>query len=325
MSKKSILESINLELVFEAPSDDIISKLQGMGYSEFKRDNGVTASVFVPGPERRAVLQKLLAALPGATFNPTLGGSSLGGIEYEGGKIRIRPQGKTGNASAGLGNESYLIETLNSYIKQGIKTIEFIGANGRMLQINSPVVAHETGRKVANRSKSDVDIEDASGRMFPISLKMANADQWESADSYYGRNVPAVVNALVDMGKLELLDTGKNTPKGAPIKKLSKEIAKRCSDQEATDVVFGSDILGKGAVVVQTFADADFKVVNTTLQINCKIVIFKLSDIPADHFPYFLIRNNASRNAKGGIPGLRALVVTSKRANQGSNRVVIED
>ena len=320
-----LLESIDIELMFEAPSDDIITKLQGLGYTEFKKDSGVTASVYVPAAERTSTIKRIVAELPGATYNPSMAGSSLGGIEYDGGKIRIRPKGKTGMASAGLGNEAALMSALNSYLEQGITEFEFVGGNGRMFVIQDVVAVHDTGRKVNKRSKSDVEIEDAKGKRHPISIKMASAAAWESADSYYGKNVPSIVSKLVSMKKLEVLDTGLTNNAGAPINKLSKEIAKRATTAEATDVVFGNDMLGNGPVVIQTFTDADFKIVNNAVRISCKYVIFKVADIPEDHYPYFLIRNDKTRrNPKDGMPGVRVLAVTASRALQGSNRVVIQ-
>ncbi len=79
--------------------------------------------------------------------------------------------------------------------------------------------------------------------------------------------------------------------------------------REIRDVVFGADIYGKGAVIVQRFRSDnftwDFK--RDVLVVRCKEVIITEHDVKGNHAVYFQIRNERGRNPKHLQKGLRAM------------------
>lgn len=86
-----------LERLNESASDDILDALKRTKYKDAVRETGTTVVVYVPSAERKETLQSILLLLPGSVHNKAMAGSSLGGIEYMGGKILIKPaefQGK---------------------------------------------------------------------------------------------------------------------------------------------------------------------------------------------------------------------------------------
>jgi hypothetical protein len=88
--------------------------------------------------------------------------------------------------------------------------------------------------------------------------------------------------------------------------------------REREAVVFGSDILNKGFVVVRTFRGSDFKVIDNgdTLEIKVTKIIDKMSDLKGKYGIYFLIRNDASRKGSKIRPGIRVLAVQATRINK---------
>lgn len=293
----------------ESPSDIIISALQQLGYEDVRQDNSSTVSLYVPGRERISAVQNITAQLQGARYDPNMPGSSIGGVFYAGGRIRIRPAGGSGEKSAGLDNEKHLINTINRFVEQvGPLTLTFKGSNNKEITVRMVTQAISAGKDTAGRKKSDVNIM-SNGRLLPISIKKKNAEYWESADTLFGQEADQIVSALLKRDKIKLTKIGKFTPDGREKVTIKPEVAIKASDAQSVDIVFGSDILaGHGAVVKDTFSDEHYTLKDDHLTVTADLVITEPKDIPDEMQVYFLIRNDSSRNRPGSdYPGLRVL------------------
>jgi hypothetical protein len=299
------------EFIFEktSVSDTIVSALAQLGYKDVRRDSGNTVSVYVPSAERINTIKIISSALNGAEYNPNMPGSSIGGILYLGGKIKVKPAGGAGIQSAGLENEQHLIDTINKFVNQvGPLTLTFIGDNGSKVTAKNVTQAIGVGKDIASRKKSDVNVM-SNGKLLPISIKKSNAEYWESADTFFGDQADQIVDKLTASGAVTLTPIEKQTPDGRQKVSIKPEVAVKATDEQSLDVVFGSDILaGGGAVVKDTFSDEHYTLKGNHLTVTADLVIAKPEDIPENMKVYFLIRNDSSRNRPGSkYPGLRVL------------------
>lgn len=303
------------EFIVESPADDIISDLKKIGFEEPIRDSGKTVSLRVTG-DRKQVIKDLVSKLPGSTYDPSAGSSSLGGIKFRDGLIVIKPAGKGGSESAGLKNEQHLINKINEFVKQyGPLDVTFVGDNGRRVTANGVTQALSTGKNTRGRKKSDVHLM-SDGNSIPISIKKRNAEYWESADSLFGKEADSIVDRLVSAGTVKLIPTDKVRPgDNAQKVKISPEVAIKATPEQTEDVVFGKDILaGNGAVVKETFEDEHYTLNGNKLFVTCDLVILEPEDIPGNLQVYFIIRNDSTRNRPGSkYPGLRVLATYATR------------
>ena len=306
------------EFLFEkAPvADEIFNTLSNLGFQNLKKNSGNTVSVYVPIQTRQQTIKDIVANLPGAVYDPNLPGSSIGGIRFADGKIRIRPLKGPGYQGGGLDNEQHLIDTINKFVKEvGPLKLTFIGDNGKNVSANGVTQAIGAGKDTKGRKKSDVNIV-SNEKIVPISIKKSNAEYWESADTLYGNNADKIVDVLVANGEVTLTPTGKQTPDGRQKVSIKPEVAVKASPEETLDVVFGSDILqGGGGVVKDTFTDEHYTLKGNHLFVTADLVITAPEDIPENLQVYFLIRNDSTRNRPGSkYPGLRVFGSYAKRA-----------
>lgn len=308
------------EILTEAATvDEIQAQLQNIGLDNVERKNSKRLIVYVTRQERSATIKVLLDRLPGANYNKAMPGSSLGGIEYNGVAIMVKPKGGTGVQSAGLSNEKHLVDTINRFVDEvGPLIVTFVGDNGRSITARNVTSAASTGADSTNRSKSDVVLF-SDNKPIPLSLKKSNAEYWESADTLWGSRADALVKQLADAGKIRLEPIGKQRAgDGAEFVKIKPEVAVQATAEETMKVVFGNDILnGHGAVVKQTFEDEHYRLEGNHLSVTADLVIVKPEDIPENLMVYWLIRNDSSRNRpKHKYPGLRILATYASRLNK---------
>lgn len=309
-----LLESEHVEFMFEAPADDIIADLDQTDYSEYIRVNGKRVALVVPMSQRQKAIQDLIALFPEAEYDPAMSGSSLGGIKYKGGAIQVKPTGKQGNNSAGVANEIEMINILSDMTTDyDVFTVRFIDPEGKTFEINDAIGIEHAGKDTAGRQKADVRILTKKGK-HPISIKKLNAEMWESADSYYGAKAKKLLDKLADEGKVSLEPIGKQNRAGEEFVKVSPEVAVEPTKDEALDVIFGADIELDGAVIFQTFMPQHFVRADDIITIEAEAIIQKLDDVPRSHMMVWLIRNDSTRNPKGGIPGIRITAATQTRA-----------
>ena len=217
--------------------------------------------------------------------------------------------------SAGIENENSFIYGINRICQvtqnpEGIN-IRFIGSNGVTFECKGIKGAIGVGLDTSNRKKADVILQ--GDKDYPISLKQRNAQYWESADSYAGRTAKRVINKAIKEGKTNLVPIG-----DGDILKLTKELSYKANKRQVRQVVFGSDILGKGCIIHETFTrDIRYTVSKSGwIEIKVSKVFKKTSDVENDptHAVWFLIRNDRTRNSRAlGIHGLRILATYASR------------
>jgi len=321
----NLIESTHIEFIFEAPADDILTGLESTPFDSSIRKTANTVHVLVPIAQRQTAIRQILSILPGAKYNPSMAGSSLGGIEYQGGKIIVKPSGKQGEGSAGVANESELIRILQEMSSQfETFTVEFRAPDGNTFKIENAIGIEHSGKVTKGRLKGDIQIV-TNNKKHPISIKKINAEMWESADTYYGAKAAEIITKLSKDGLIELTPIGKTDPQGNEYVKITPEVVVEPTAEEVENVVFGEDIktLG-GAVIIQTFAPQHFTQEGDVISIECEAIIRSEKDIPNSHLMYWLIRNDSTRPSKYGYPGLRIIAAVQTRAfgKRGDKNVV---
>ena len=308
--------------IFESSSaEDVLGTLEKLGYSNIKTMSSRRFAVLIDGPAsaRTQALQKITNALKsaGAVWDkkPT-SVSSMGMIKVGDISILAKPAKRQGNQSAGLGNESILVDRVNAHVSEfGPVNIMFKGPGAGKFSVPGVTEAVSAGADTAGRKKSDVNLMTSSGSV-PVSLKQDNACYWESADSFYGQKAADKIDELLATGEIEMIDKG-------GYYNISPNIAVPATPEETTDSVFGSDLLGKGAVIKKTFTDTDFSYdeAKNTLVIDSTYIITDLSHVTGDYSVWFLIRNDKTRKSVPGWPGIRVLAAYEKRCNKNVKRV----
>lgn len=320
--------------------DELKKVLTKLGYGDIKEAGSkLTVLVQIPDGQKKvefrvAVLKEILNSLkakmpanrPSYSNDASLK-SSIGGIVFANSPIHIvvKDSGKQGDKSAGVANEIELGSLIQSVIdKYQSANVTFTDERGKSLSIKDAVEVDLAGRETVGRRKADVVIKSATSRL-PISIKKVNADMWESADSLFGQRAREVINKLVKQGVVKLIKV--KELKGKPVYKLSKEIVMEPTEEEAMQAIFGSDINPEGGIVIQTFKPEHFKQDGNNIDVDAHAVIIAKDDIPESHVMYWILRNDETRNSKSlGIPGIRPLGVTAKRAlGKGDKDVIVVD
>jgi|Laugresbdmm110dd_1035094.scaffolds.fasta_scaffold22883_3 hypothetical protein len=310
---------------------EIELKLRKLGYTNFKNKTSNRISIVVDG-DRSAVLRKVAEIFKdqGAIYNPNYqtpvvngrGGNQLSsvGVVKIGDKIVFtRPLSKQGNKSAGVASEISFVNGVNKYLDTGygaFHTITVIfNGSGRTIVVDNVLIAEYVGSKTSDGKKSDVNLIRLNAPTFKISLKKSNAQIWESARSSYGFKASSIMDSLEKSGDIKLIRTGTQVKFGPGI----TGVAIPTSDSEKTDFIFGSDILGNGAVVKQTFLGDNHFIWNEEkliLTVNCLKLYDSLSQIKySNEDPFILIRTGSDRSLDGSeyYKGLRVQAVYKSR------------
>lgn len=318
----------------------VLAALAKLGYSGEKvkeQGNKVFILVEVPEGEKNKgeyrsqimldLIQKLATLLPGSQPRHVTGSGmgSKGGIMFNNSPILVgvKEAAVQGGGSSGKANEENLRSLIQILIMEyGSINLTFVDKLGKKLSITKCNDVIDASMQVQNRQKADLIFKSASGQL-PISLKQVSADQWESADSLFGAKAKKIIEKLVKQKVVHLQQYTESD--GRKYFKLSKEIVVEPTQQETMDAIFGSDLLNKGGVVVQTFAEHHFSYDKNNITVECDYIIKKKEDIPTSHLMVWLIRNNTSRN--NPLPGLRTLGVTLTRGigTKGTKDVVLVD
>jgi len=289
--------------------DTLIKYLGTIGYKDIKKKDARSIMVLT-NENRTTVFTNLVNQLGGKKNANRSFGGSLGHIDVGTFRIAVKPLSKQGTASAGVANETNLVQAINFMINQyGILNILFTDGKHKYL-IKEAKIAKRVGEDTAGRKKSDLNIQDSRGKLFPISLKKDNAEYWESADSFWRANAQHFLDKAVKEGRVKV----DSLPGG--VIKITPNIGIEATTQESKDVIFGTDILpNKGAVVTRTFEGDDFRYTgeDNTLTIEVSSVITKLSEVPDSKTVWFLIRNDSTRKSIPGYPGTRALAAYKSR------------
>lgn len=290
-------------------SDDCIHILKNEGYQNFKKLSSKRFAV-LHDEDRINFLVKALSLFPDAAFVESTKISSIGHVLINSRVIMLSKLfEKQGTKSAGIENELRLVNNIKNHLKLNkILDIKFFSGNEIFLIKDVTGVTH-SGKKTKKRSKSDIIIKTKSGNV-PISVKMSSAENWESADSYYKDKANKIIKSLYDDKKIAVYDY-------KDVKRITKSIGIRATPEEIKDVIFGDDILGKGAVIKQTFFKQHFEYIENKnlLMIYSELIIRTPSDVPSELEPWFLIRNDSTRRALM-FRGIRVLATYKSRINK---------
>jgi hypothetical protein len=304
--------------------NSIVSVLKAAGFNQIKDTEGskITILTDVPdgankGEHRKEVMRTALGALSKqlAPYNPQHATDrkfgSLGGIVFDNSPfyVLVKDTAKQGAGSAGKLNEENLRSMLQILIMEyGEINVTFVDSRGKKLSIQNCNSVVDASMTVTDRQKADLILSNKNGKSLPISLKKVDADMWESADSLFGERAKQIIAKLRKEGAIKL---NQLSDKSGTFYQLQKEIVVEPTQEETMNAIFGSDLLNKGGVVVQTFKDENFRQEGPNLMIECEYVIQRKEDIPTSHLMVWLIRNNRERN--NPLPGLRTLGVTLTR------------
>lgn len=296
--------------------DQVITNLSKLGYNNILRKSSKRINVLVD-ENRVKVLEKIAKELGGTYDKKPTATSSVGVTIVDGISIYAKPASKQGKGSAGLDNEDILIDVINQYTKTGPINIVFKDDknNREVLKIIGANKVKGVGTDTVGRKKADVILIDHKNTQYPISIKKDNAETWESADKYFGKEAEKIVDNLVSKGTVRVVNQGSYVT-------LEPNVAVKATQKEKKDVIFGSDILPNGFVLTRTFSEGDFTLEDSNLIITVSNIITNLNNVPENKDVYFLIRNDKTRRSVRKYPGLRVLAVYKKRLN---NNVKIVD
>ena len=332
------IDNLLVESITTLSKEEVKAVLDKAGLENTLNGNKFTVLIEIPkggesGAQRKQVMQDLLNTMK-LTFpkngvfhdmSRTLG--SVGGVGFTSSPIRIMVKDKktTGGGSSGKLNEENLRSMLQLLIME-YKTINvtFIDRHGKKLTIKNCSEVMDASVDVGKpdeRKKADIVLTSDSGSL-PVSLKQLNAAQWESADSSFGEKARGILQKLQ---KDKVIKLNKHINGDDIYYSLPKEIVIEPTLEETMNAIFGTDLLNKGGVVIQTFKDEHFKIEEDEVTIQCEHVIKSKADIPEAHLMVWLIRNAKARN--NPLPGLRTVGVTLTRGigESGLKDVILVD
>jgi hypothetical protein len=297
----------------------LFRELKMMGFSDIKELSSTRFALLVAGNGTRLnslkTVQNRLEKKFDVKYDRSTSLSSIGHLVIENKfLLTAKPKSRQGSASAGLDNEIMLVQEINNAVAESSKnTITIVFRHGNTkFELKGVTKAVGAGADTAGRKKSDVNIF-SNNKPIPISLKKDNAENWESADSYWGATARKFIDYAVEKKQARLVQDGN-------IYKLEPNLAVKADMKEKENVVFGSDILPlRGAVIKRTFQKEDFKydAKTDTLTISVSEIMRTLSDVHGPSDVWFLIRNDKTRLGSSiGYAGLRVLAVYQTRVNQ---------
>lgn len=293
--------------------ETLITTLADIGYKDVKKITDKKVAVLTD-KNRVTTLEDIQVKLKGQYDNTPSSESSVGRVRIQQFQILAKPAGKQGKASAGVGNEDFLVDYINEVAKTGAINVVFKSPNKTYI-VNGCKHATSVGTDTAGRKKADVLLHDINGKSYPISIKKDDAETWESADSYFSAEAKQIIEKAIAKNKTKLVYH--NT-----YYTIEPNIAVTAKLAEKKAVVFGSDLQDGGAVVTKTFASSSFNQVDDTLTVTVSNIITKLEDVKGDKDVYFLIRNDKTRKSIKEYPGIRVLAAYKKRINK--NVIVVE-
>jgi len=288
---------------------ELENRLKLSGYKNLKRDSSRTSSILTD-KNRVEVLEHVEEVFQdlGALYDPNKGSSSIGAVTVGQYTVKARPASKQGSFSAGIQNELIMIKSVEQYTSNGSINVRI--TDGVKSKVYKDIIGiEEVGRDTSGRKKADVNLITKFNKRIPISIKKDNAEMWESADSYWADKAKKIIDSLELKKKIKVESVGS-------IFKITPNVATLASPEEKKNVVFGSDILTDGCVVVKTFSPKDFIIKDDELVINTTKIIDSMNDLRGRYEVYFLIRNDSSRKGSKIRPGLRVLAVQNTRINK---------
>ena len=221
----------------------------------------------------------------------------------------------------GRGNEFNLMQAINDYVADYGKpiNIEFseAGSPPKFTCQDVMKVVHVGAKNIFQRNKADLHFVTSKMLVYPVSIKDISASFWESADSYWGEKARAFLLWALDNKHTVLSENGDGGYSITP------NIAIAATAQEIRDVVFGVDLLGKGAVIVQKFQAMNFQwdFARDVLRVQCKKVIREEGQVKGTHGVYFQIQNDRTRSTEFLHKGLRTKAATGEAVHHPGTKI----
>ena len=229
--------------------------------------------------------------------------------------VVVKPLSRQGTSSAGLKNESLLVNGIKEHLPCRICFYDM----DKQWRLNNEVITscEAVGSDTTGRKKADIVLLSDCDNEYRISLKKDNAEIWESADKFYSAKAKGIIEHLVNQRDVSLDFVN-------DVYRVKPNIAVPATIDEKQHVVFGSDIEPhNGAVVTKTFSSdcGGMQRRGDILYVNCTDITHDLSGIVGTHKDvWFMIRNDRTRNNTGLWPGIRVIAVYEKRL---SDRLLI--
>jgi biopolymer transport protein ExbD len=301
----------------------ILKKELNLTDKDFK-DSGLQFFVLVPGKDRLSIVDTIEKIETNSDkkfeYNPQPSSfSSIGHFMFGQAKFGIKPSEKQGGRSAGLENESVLVDAINPLLQDGPKTVIITDGSSNITYKNVTNV-EGTGTKTSDYSKADVNFYNNKTDLGGLSLKKDNAVFWESADVRYKDVTKNLLDAITS-GKLKdklsfkpfVDNRGNEDPNIIRLydktgkQGISGVIVTDLPDQDIFQMIFGND---KVPVAVRTFRSGDVKLEGNDVIVRVSKLYKTVEDVEADNAePILNIRHDKTRRAS---KGLRALVQTKK-------------
>jgi hypothetical protein len=306
--------------------ENIVSDLKKLGYKDEDiiplTKSGDKVKLLVPAKERQATLDKFIK-LPGYKWDRDYKGSSIGAIiTKDKGVIIPKPKEKQGGGSAGLGNESFLANKINSTVEEVGSPINIVvkGDNGKSIKFNNVDKAEEAGRDTSGNKKSDIRLLSNGKVVGNLSLKQENAVMWESADKRYKDLIIKLVDKLLKKPYKNLGLTKSNKKdiyrlyNPSTNQEYSGIIITDLNNNDMDSIVFGSD-KPQPVVDKDTFDESDFTLKGKILTISVDNLATSLEDIIGTKYePILVVRHDSTRSATAG---LRPIVYTKESVYKG--------
>lgn len=300
---------------------ELVNLLKDNGYRDLKKVSGKRVAILT-NDNRVSMLEQVEEKFSeiGAKYDNTPSStSSVGMVNLNNFSIMAKPKNKQGARSAGIENEMIIIKQINDMIKEAHSPIDIvfkIKGKSKTCKYKDIAECVEMGRDTSGRKKADIVLVDTKNRRYGISLKKDGAEIWESADRYWGDKAKKYLDREMKRNNIALEDMGN-------FFKINPNFAIKATGAEVRNVVFGSDLLGGGAVVFRTFSGKDFSYEGSTntLTILSSAIITEANEVKGDKAVWFLIRNDKTRNIRQLYKGLRVLAVKESRVNKNVLRV----
>jgi hypothetical protein len=292
-------------------------QLSTLGYKDVRTINARAIGIVVPKTQVDAVVPKL------TQYYRLLRPVRISDRELKVGEMSLfarnaNVQRVAGNFTMGRGNEFNLMQAINEYINDYGKPIdlEFVEMNRVAFKAKDVMkVAHVGAKNVFQRNKADLHLLTSKMAVYPLSIKDITASFWESADKYWGEKAKVFLLWALDHDHTVITHNGDSYS-------ITPNIAVAASSQEIRDVVFGADILGKGAIVVQKFLPQSFlwDFHRDILKITCTKVITNESQV-SNRAVYFQIQNDRTRSTEFLQKGMRTKAATFAAVNHPGTKV----
>lgn len=234
---------------------------------------------------------------------------------------------------------SYKIQDSNELIafrkfrlfKNKFNTIVF-KSSSKEIVLNNIYKIDFVGGSRSQTKKADIVVYYDLNKKFNISLKLKSFVAWESADSLVGDSVAEKIleylmdqlgdgntgrkfkiKAIVENGKVRysIVRKGSNN-------KIN--LAYRCNESDCNHVVFGTDIIGSGAVITYDFRGRIGPDQDGIWTISADEIIEEVNELPEKYYPYFQITSAKYRRNLFRFPGIR---VQAKPKNSLGNSVIM--